>query len=267
MLCDKLRMKLTNIIEIEVINTIAGEDVIELVSFLKDKKNISEFVIAETLEREINTIRNMLYRLMNANLVSFTRKKDKQKGWYIYYWTYSDANIFHLYWEIKKKNLEHLKSQLLKEESTVFFSCPTGCIRLDFDKAIEFDYLCPECGELLMQQDTSQRTKKLKSDIAELEKIVQKKPKTILSFEAKAEARKSVKQKEREAEDDDEEELDTAAIAKKTRKILLKPTKALSKKKTVAKKVAVGKKVVKKTTTKKIVKKTATKKKVVVKKK
>ena len=73
-------MKLTKAIETEVIQTIAGEDVTELVLYLKGKKNVSEFVIAEDLEKEINAVRNMLYRLLHAKLVSFTRKKDKQKG-------------------------------------------------------------------------------------------------------------------------------------------------------------------------------------------
>jgi len=243
-------MELTNTIETEVIRTIAGEDVIELVSFLKDKKNISEFVIAEKLEKEINTVRNMLYRLLHANLVSFTRKKDKQKGWYIYYWTYSDGNIFHLYWETKKKRLDDLKKRLLTETTTVFFACPSGCIRLDFDKAIEFDYLCPECGELLMQQDTTQRTKDLKKEIKELEAIVVQKPKTILSFEAKAEARKSPK-----GADEPEVELD----AEEKRAIILKGITKPTKKSTAKKKTA-KKAVTKKTTTKKVVKKPITKK-------
>jgi len=242
-------MKLTRAIEEEVITSIAGEDVLELVSYIKEKTNISEFVIAEDLEKEINTTRNMLYRLLHANLVSFTRKKDKQKGWYIYYWTYSEGNILHLYWESKKIRLEDLKLRLLREETTVFFSCPEGCIRLDFDKAIEFDYLCPECGELLMQQDSSAKTKEMKKEIKELETLVLQKPKTVLSFSARADARRGIK-----APVVDE----NAPKQKFTKTVKEIASGGATKKKTVKKttvKKAIKKKTVKKTTVKKATKK------------
>lgn len=78
-------IKLTPKLIESVVGEVAGPDVIPLVKALKNKKNVSEFVIADEIDIEINATRNMLYRLYNANLVSFTRKKDKKKGWYIYY--------------------------------------------------------------------------------------------------------------------------------------------------------------------------------------
>lgn len=156
-------------VETYVITEVAGEDVLELVSYLEGKSNVSEFIIAEDLEKEINAVRNMLYRLLHANLVSFTRKKDKQKGWYIYYWTYDNANIPHLYTDIKTRRLDGLKERLLREQQNVYFICPTGCIRLEFEKAIEFEYRCPECGDLLTQQDNSEKVSILKTEIADLE--------------------------------------------------------------------------------------------------
>jgi len=154
----------------KVIMEVAGEDTIQLVTYLKGKQNISEFVIAKDMKMEINTIRNMLYRLLDANLVTFTRKKDKQKGWYIYYWTYQPHNIEHLFWEIKKKRLEGLKDRLFREKHNVFFVCPKGCIRLEFENAISFDYRCPECGSMLGQQDNAGLQTQLSTEIAELDK-------------------------------------------------------------------------------------------------
>ncbi|HLP80123.1 MAG TPA: hypothetical protein VK158_05790 [Acidobacteriota bacterium] len=153
----------------KVITEVAGSDVLAIVSYLKGKKNISEFVIAKDLKQEINLIRNMLYRLLDANLVSFNRKKDKQKGWYIYYWTYQPNNITHLFWEIKKKRLDGLKDRLQREKANVFFTCPSGCIRLEFETAITFDYRCPECGTMLSQQDNSGTKTQLETEINDLE--------------------------------------------------------------------------------------------------
>ena len=77
-------MKLSNKLIDNVVENVAGKDVLPLVKTLKNKKNVSEFKLADDIKEEINTTRNMLYRLLDNNLVSFVRKKDKKKGWYIY---------------------------------------------------------------------------------------------------------------------------------------------------------------------------------------
>ena len=46
-----------------------GEDVIEL---LFDKDNFNEFKIAEKLKKNINEIRNILYKLSSFNVISST---------------------------------------------------------------------------------------------------------------------------------------------------------------------------------------------------
>ena len=64
-------MKLSNKIIEEVVSEVAGEDVVPLVKALKNRKNVSEFKLAENIKEEVNRTRNMLYRLYDANLVSF----------------------------------------------------------------------------------------------------------------------------------------------------------------------------------------------------
>ncbi|MBW2978857.1 hypothetical protein KY304_01975, partial [Candidatus Woesearchaeota archaeon] len=66
-------MKLTKKEIDDIICQVAGEDVLPLVKVLKNKKNVSEFKIAESIKKEINLTRNMLYRLYDHNLVSFIR--------------------------------------------------------------------------------------------------------------------------------------------------------------------------------------------------
>ena len=154
----------------EVIREVAGQDVLPLVKALKNKKNVSEFKLASAIKQEINTTRNMLYRLYDQHLVTFIRKKDKKKGWYIYYWTFNPKRIKELARNIRKAKIERLKERLEREKSTNFFSCPNKCIRLDFDQATEFEYKCPECGEILQQEDNSGIIADLQKDITKLEK-------------------------------------------------------------------------------------------------
>lgn len=163
-------MKLSNKIIDEVVTDVAGADVIALVKLIKTKKNVSEFKIAESLGEEVNLVRNKLYRLYHANLVSFTRRKDKKKGWYIYYWTFKVKQVKHVLVNLKKNKLEKLKDRLDRENESYFFMCKNGCMRLDFERAIGFEFKCPECGELMQQESNQEKIKQITEEIATLEK-------------------------------------------------------------------------------------------------
>jgi len=163
-------IKITQKVVHDVVTQVAGSDVIPLVRALKNKKNVSEFQLADDIGQEINLTRNMLYRLHNANLVSFTRKKDKKKGWYIYYWTFKPGRIKDLIKILKKKKLSLLRNRLEREKNVHFFSCGNKCIRLDFEQAVDFVYKCPECGQLLHQEENGKLVKTLEADIKILEK-------------------------------------------------------------------------------------------------
>jgi transcription initiation factor TFIIE subunit alpha len=155
----------------DTVSSVAGSDVLPLVRYLKDKKNISEFIIAESLSHEINAVRNMLYRLHQANLVSFTRKKDKQKGWYIYYWTFRPSMISTLVDKLEKDKLEGLRSRLHREKGVHFYKCNKGCIRLDFDQATDFDFKCPECGCIMDYEDNTKKITQIEQEIILIEKM------------------------------------------------------------------------------------------------
>lgn len=165
-------MRLTKNIINNAVATTVGEDVLPLVDYLKDRKNISEFKIAEKLGTEVNQTRNMLYRLHTHNLVSYHKKKDKQKGWYISYWSFNAKRIKDLMHFEKKKKIEQLKERLQKETQykNSFYICPSMCSRFDFDKATEYDFKCPECGNVLNHQDNSRTIEQIQSKICQLEK-------------------------------------------------------------------------------------------------
>lgn len=159
----------------EVVTEVAGEDVLPLVKALGNKKNVSEFKLADAIDQEINLTRNMLYRLYDHHLVTFIRKKDKKKGWYIYYWTFNSKRVKELAQNLKKLKLERLKERLDRERSTNFFLCANKCVRLDFDQATEFEYKCPECGEILHQEDNTKKIAELQKEYLKLEKEVKAK--------------------------------------------------------------------------------------------
>ncbi len=164
-------MRITNNIIKNVVADVAGEDAFELVMKIKGKKNVSEFKIAEAMDTEINLVRNMLYRLFQSNLVHFMRKKDRKKGWYIYYWTFQDNQIRHLFIKLKKDRLNKLKERLIREQGGQFYMCEEKCMRLSFENAMDFEFKCPECGQLIELQDNSTQIVNIRKEVVELEKF------------------------------------------------------------------------------------------------
>jgi len=154
----------------EIIMQIAGPEVLPLAKALKDRENVSEYRLASESKKEINLVRNMLYKLHEVNLVSFIRKKDKQKGWYIYYWTFEKNQVPHLKLQLKKNKIEKLKERLDREKSNQFYKCENQCVRLNFDQSSDYGYKCPECGDLLNLENNLEKIKELEKQINILEK-------------------------------------------------------------------------------------------------
>ena len=165
-------MKITNTKIYDTVKEVVGEDSLKVVEFLKDKKNISDFKIAEKVKSDIHEIRNILYRLYNHNLVTYYRKKDRQKGWYISYWTFNKKRIKDLVKNLHYSKIEKFTQRLKVEESNRgnFYLCPNACIRVNFDKATDFEFKCPECGVILNHQDNEKTINFLQTRIKELHK-------------------------------------------------------------------------------------------------
>ena len=164
-------MRLSNKIVDDAISEIAGEDVLPLVKAMKNKKNISEFKLAESIKQEINKTRNMLYRLHDANLVTFLRKKDKKKGWYIYYWTFNHPQAHSTILKMKEKRIENLRKRLEKEDSSTFYTCSSKCLRVKFEHALENSFKCPECDKILKEMDNSKVIKEIQKELSILEEV------------------------------------------------------------------------------------------------
>lgn len=164
-------MKLTEDKIYDTIREVIGEDSVAVIKYLRDKKNISDFKIAEDVDRDIHEIRNILYRLYNHNLVSYYRKKDRQKGWYISYWTFNRQKVHDVLKSLYFSKLDKFQQRLKAEEANVgnFYLCPNACIRVGFEKAFDLEYRCPECGNILSHQDNSKTINFLKEQIKRLQ--------------------------------------------------------------------------------------------------
>lgn len=165
----------------EVAEAIVGKSGREIVELLKDKRDVNEFKIAEKLKITINQARNILYKLYAQDIVSFIRKKDKSKGWYIYYWTLNILKSLELLTKIKQKELHEQQNLLKSKENKSFYHCKQCSVELTEETALNHDFLCPECGSLLEASDNrdkvieiTKKINKIENEIAMIQHEMQK---------------------------------------------------------------------------------------------
>ena len=166
-------MRIAKEILSKVSSHIGGEDGSMIVDYLKGKENISEFKIEKDTGIEIHTVRSILYKLNGEHLVTYIRKKDPVKGWYISYWTINPKRFKEVYEKLQYERVDKLKEKLHKEQEyrDGLYICPNLCTRMPFDVAMENSFKCLECGSVLNQQDNSRTIENLKGMIAELEVV------------------------------------------------------------------------------------------------
>ncbi len=152
---------------------IVGKNGKEIVDILKDKKDVNEFKIAKKIKMTINQVRNILYKLDAQDIVTFVRKKDKRKGWYIYYWSLDALKALKLLAKIKEREIQQLNSMLKSHENKRFFLCK-GCeIELTEENALNHNFTCPECSNLLQLSDNKEKILEIKRETEKESRILQ----------------------------------------------------------------------------------------------
>ena len=241
-----------------IVADIAGKQAVEIVDLLVEKKDVNEFLIAKKLKLTINQTRNILYKLSDAGLVSFTRKKDKRKGWYIYFWTLSSLKSLELLESKFLHEIKDLENQLKSRKTKRFYFCKTCNFEVSEETALLNEFTCQECGEIYVLAENEKIIKDLTSQISKIKNSLK-----VIVEERTKEFDKQEKKKLRRRRKEEKEKKRLRAEARKARAKL----KAKLMKETIKKEPKKSKKKDKKTKKKKVVKKAKKKKKVSKKKK
>ncbi|MFH1209294.1 MAG: hypothetical protein V1663_00695 [archaeon] len=232
-----------------------GDDSLKVFRTIGAKENVSEFKIAEDLRMNINYVRNLLYKFYSNHLVYATRKKDRQKGWYIYYWTFNFKHARDLIIISKQKSLEKL-NKINRNEVEDLYICPNSCINFKIIDAMEHHFKCPECESILVKKEVKYEGAKVNEELAGLEKDLELLNKPIDVQLIKEETKKKEK-KSKKKKIEKEIKKTKKKIEKKPKKLLKwKIAKNIKKREFKYKKKAIIKKIEKKTKKKLVVKKT-----------
>ncbi|MCX8194454.1 MAG: hypothetical protein N3G19_03825 [Candidatus Pacearchaeota archaeon] len=156
----------------ELIRLIAGRNSEAILEVLFQKKNVNEFKIADKLGITINQARNILYRISSFNIMDSTRKKDKRKGWYTYFWTLNNVRALQLLEELKTQELSNMENLLKSRQTKNFYFCPNDNIEMSEETAMHYNFICPECGQLLQNIPKEQKIKEITSKIDSIKKEI-----------------------------------------------------------------------------------------------
>jgi transcription initiation factor TFIIE subunit alpha len=236
----------------DVVGIVVGKQAEDLADLLNSSKHVNEFIIAKKLGITINQTRNMLYKISDQGLVSSIRKKDKRKGWYTYFWKIEVLKSLEFLRNIILNKIEQINNQIRSREIKQFYYCEKCHVEYTEENALIHDFICPECGSLLVLKDNSPIIKDLKKSWAKLSKELEE-----VDAEIKIEKDKLGKSREKEFRKMEKEKKSKAEKARKERKKARTPK---INKKVSLKKVKGKKKISKKSFKKKITKKISKKK-------
>jgi len=141
---------------IKVAKIIGGEEAVKIVEALSQADEMAEDEIVSKTGVKLNDARKILYRLYEHSIVGLRRTRDKDTGWFIFYWKLQMDQVEGFIISQKKRVLEKLEMRLEYEKNHDFYYCYTpGCKRMTFEEATEYIFRCPVCNKPLTHYDNS----------------------------------------------------------------------------------------------------------------
>jgi len=216
-----------------IVEHLINKQAILIVDLLAGKKDVNEFLIAKKLGLTINQTRNILYKLSDYGLVSFIRKKDRRKGWYIYFWTLNVYQSLSLLENKMKEELNQARGQLKSRKEKRYYLCKICSIEVTEEEALLNDFTCPECEEVYELSNNQEIIDSLNKTINRLEKEIQ-----LINIELETEEEKMGKKKAKNIKAAEDQKKAKRKENRKRNKILKKKfAKEKAKKKTPKKRI------------------------------
>ncbi|MDO8528833.1 MAG: hypothetical protein Q7S06_02995 [Nanoarchaeota archaeon] len=191
----------------DAMSVIIGKQGEDIVNLLDTKKYINEFLIAKKLNITINQTRNLLYKLSDSGLVSSTRKKDKKKGWYTYFWKIEVLKSLQFYRDILSKKIEQLQNFIKSRETKQFYACERCNVEYTEENALARNFICEECGSVFTLKDNRKFIENLKKDLDKVDKLA----KTV-DEEIQEEKNKIGKKREKENKKEEKEKKEARRV-------------------------------------------------------
>ena len=101
---------------ISVIREIGGDDAVKVALLMNSIEETTDEVIATGAAMKLNAVRKVLYKLYDTRLATFRRIRDRETGWFIYFWILKPNRVEELVISKKKTIYIKLKASLVYEK-------------------------------------------------------------------------------------------------------------------------------------------------------
>lgn len=141
---------------VKISGLIGGDDYVKVARSLLSNENTTDEEITEQTGLKINSVRKALYDLFGRSLITGIRVRDVKRGWFVYRWKAQRDQVEPFVEAQKHKAIRRLSDRLDFESNNEFYHCgnPT-CIKYSFTNAMEVDFKCQVCSQLLRLFDNS----------------------------------------------------------------------------------------------------------------
>jgi transcription initiation factor TFIIE subunit alpha len=165
---------------IEIAKKTVGEEYVDVLEYLLKKgSEMTDKDLATEMNVKDNEVRKKLYVLQEHGFITYRKVRDKETGWYIYYWKANVESLNEILLQRKREVLNKLKARLESDSSQVYYVCTSDGYKADFDMAMETDFKCPKCGLPLEVYDSERLTSTLKVLVEKLSKEIENETKLI----------------------------------------------------------------------------------------
>lgn len=168
-----MRVHLDNPLVAEFLNKQAGDAAYKVVKTLKS--GMTDDKISKKLKMDVNATRAVLNKLHYLGIIDYDKEKEKNSNWYTFTWFLRKERITELLAEKYKEELQELEKKLSFEQSYTFFKCNnngSGCKKLPFELACEYNFKCPDCGNSMEAFENAEEKKSLQKKIEQIEKLL-----------------------------------------------------------------------------------------------
>ncbi len=183
---DDIILKLTDEVTVKVLNVlldhleIIDEDIVntlnEGIDFVQEESETpKEAEISEEdqpVRIALKEVRKSLYKLNERSLARYRRVRDKETGYFVYYWSPIWERIRDLIISRRKHTIKRLKQRLDYEQRNLLYVCEEGHTPVTFSDAFELGFICTVCGQELAQKENASTIASLQTKIAILEKAL-----------------------------------------------------------------------------------------------
>ncbi|MGZ4903768.1 MAG: transcription factor [Halobacteriota archaeon] len=149
------------------LRNLVGEEGLDVIERLSSDEFTDQDIVNET-GANLSTVRRTLFTLFSHGIASYDEKRDKQSGWIIYHW-HIDFDYIQARLDADAQKLIAKLERLLNDElSHVYYTCDNNCARFAFERASEYEFMCPICSTALNYQDNAAMVAALEEKIQEL---------------------------------------------------------------------------------------------------